>query len=172
MFVMTWQNVSRKLPHSWKIMTLMFRRLPGLLGNNFSFVKPHKKSLWAMLWSIITKTKPKNKIQETKNCIYSIPCEFGKKCIRETGRPFNTRISENKHKKKMWENSRRLIGRGQQNTMNKAEIIHKEENRIIMKLKSQYSSSQQNKPSVNQALTYVTSIWCPLLNNTKLDVLT
>jgi hypothetical protein len=44
-----------------------------------------------ILWGILTQTKPKNKIQESKNCTYSIPCKCGKKeAIQETGRQLNT----------------------------------------------------------------------------------
>jgi hypothetical protein len=47
-----------------------------------------------VLWSIFTKTKSKNEIQETKNCIYSVPYKHRKKSVGETGRPLNTRISK------------------------------------------------------------------------------
>jgi hypothetical protein len=50
----------------------------------------------ATLWSILMKTIPKNEIYKKKNCLYSIPCECGKKYIGETRRPLNTTISKHK----------------------------------------------------------------------------
>jgi hypothetical protein len=56
------------------------------------------------LRSILAKTKPENETQDTKNCVYNIPCECGKKySIGETGRPLNTRITEHKRNTKMGE---------------------------------------------------------------------
>jgi hypothetical protein len=51
-------------------------------------------------YGVLTKTKPKNKIQETKNCIHNIRREYRKK-YRATGRPLNTRIIEHKRSIKL-----------------------------------------------------------------------
>ena len=49
-----------------------------------------------ILWSILTKIRPPNQTQESKNCIYNIPCECGKRYIGETCRPLQTIINEPK----------------------------------------------------------------------------
>jgi hypothetical protein len=100
------------------------------------------------------KTKPKNGIQETKNHIYSIPCECRRKYIGETGRKFNTRIAEHTCNTRMGEipkskTAEHLSDEDHRIQWNKAEITQKEENRIIRKLKR--VSIHQNRPSVNQA---------------------
>jgi hypothetical protein len=59
-----------------------------------------------MLCSIPTETKPKNKIQKTKNCIYNIPHKCKKKYTGETERPLNTRITKHKCNTKMGEISK------------------------------------------------------------------
>jgi hypothetical protein len=35
-------------------------------------------------------------LQLTAHCIYNIPCECGRSCVGETGRPLSVRIGENK----------------------------------------------------------------------------
>jgi hypothetical protein len=86
-----------------------------------------------------SETKSNNEVQETKNCRYSIPCECRKKCVGERGRPFNTRITRHKCNTKMGEISKSKtaehVYEDHRIQWNKAEIIHKEENRIIRKLK-------------------------------------
>ena len=42
---------------------------------------------------------PPNQTQESKNCIYNIPCECGKQYIGETCRPLQTRLNEVEHKR-------------------------------------------------------------------------
>ena len=44
--------------------------------------------------SILTKTKPFNENEHTKNVIYKIPCECNKMYIGETSRPLAKRIKE------------------------------------------------------------------------------
>ena len=44
---------------------------------------------------ILTKTKPPNQLQFTKKCIYTIPCECGRRYIGETGRPLQAELYEN-----------------------------------------------------------------------------
>jgi hypothetical protein len=42
-------------------------------------------------------TRPKIDLQQTAQCIYSIPCECGRSCIGETGRPLAMRLHEHRH---------------------------------------------------------------------------
>jgi predicted GIY-YIG superfamily endonuclease len=43
------------------------------------------------------KTRPKTDPQQTAECVYSIPCEFGRSYIGETGRPLAVRLREHRH---------------------------------------------------------------------------
>ena len=49
------------------------------------------------LRSILTKTKPHNEDQNSKNCVYSISCECGTRYIGETGRPLHVRVREHQN---------------------------------------------------------------------------
>ncbi|KAJ8912099.1 hypothetical protein NQ315_005435 [Exocentrus adspersus] len=65
------------------------------LGNNFNIRTAFKTN--NTLRSILTHTKPINKEQNEKNCIYQIPCQCGKHYIGETSRPLDVRIKEHKN---------------------------------------------------------------------------
>jgi hypothetical protein len=104
--------------------------------------------LQTVLWSILTKTKPKNEIWETENCIYNIPCKCRKKYMGDhlTPESLNTRmgeISKSKVTEHSWDDGNRI-------QWNKAEIIHKEEKRIIRNRKE---SVFNRTGHVNQAYT-------------------
>jgi hypothetical protein len=43
---------------------------------------------------MLTRTRPHREVQDMRKCIYSIPCEFGRCYIGETGRPLGIRILE------------------------------------------------------------------------------
>ena len=79
----------------------------------------------------LSKTKPRNGEQESKNCIYSIPCECKRQYIGETKRPLKIRLNEHKTNinkgdtvnsklaKHAWEKEHRINWEGVQ-------ILHKE----------------------------------------------
>ncbi|KAJ8909715.1 hypothetical protein NQ315_013800 [Exocentrus adspersus] len=71
-----------------------FRKIKKL-GNNFNIRTAFKTN--NTLRSILTHTKPINKEQNEKNCIYQIPCQCGKHYIGETSRPLDVRIKEHKN---------------------------------------------------------------------------
>lgn len=67
------------------VMTLTSRGMPGkvrAIGKIIVIGTPFR--LQKSLRSTVTKSKPKNEILETRNCIHSIPCVCGKKCVRDT----------------------------------------------------------------------------------------
>jgi hypothetical protein len=43
------------------------------------------------------RTRPERDTQQMAQCVYSIPCEFGRSYIGETGRPLAMRIHELRH---------------------------------------------------------------------------
>jgi hypothetical protein len=49
------------------------------------------------LRSSLMKARLERDLQETTQCIYSIPCECGKSCTGETGTPLDMQLCEHKH---------------------------------------------------------------------------
>jgi hypothetical protein len=45
----------------------------------------------------LMKTRPEGDPQQTAQCVCSIPCECGRSCIGETGRPLVVRLREQRH---------------------------------------------------------------------------
>ena len=121
------------------------------------------------LRNILTETRPPNQTQESKNCIYKIPCECGKRYIGETCRPVQTRVNERKRnttnreidKSKIAEHSWEQKHRFQ---WDKASIIStgKEENARIKKLKESafihYTDHVISQPSID-----ISPIWLPII---------
>ena len=119
------------------------------------------------LRSILIKTRSPNRTQESKNCIYNIPCECGKRYIAETGRPLQTReneykrnttngeIDKSKIAERSWEQKHRFHS-------DKASIISKEENSRIRKLKESafihYTDHAISQPSID-----INTIWLPII---------
>jgi hypothetical protein len=108
------------------------------ISENFGMVTAVRSQ--TMLQSIPTKNKPRNQIQETKNCIYNIPCECRKKYTGHTGRPLNARIQNISAIQKMGEMSNskvaeQLWDKDHSIKWNKAKIIHNKENSITRYLK-------------------------------------
>ena len=62
------------------------------IGNTYG-IRTAFRSCTTTLRSILTKTKPPNQTQDSKNCIYNIPCECGKRYIGETCRHLQTRVN-------------------------------------------------------------------------------
>jgi hypothetical protein len=50
-----------------------------------------------ILRSSLMKTRPERDLQQTAQCIYSIPCECGRSYIGETGRPLVVQFHEYRH---------------------------------------------------------------------------
>ena len=111
--------------------------------------------------------RPPNQTQESKNCIYNIPCKCGKLYIGETYRPLQTRINEHKRnttngeidKCKIAEHSWEQKHRFQ---WGKANIISKEDNSRIRKLKEsafiRCTDYVINQPSID-----ISPIWLPII---------
>ena len=101
------------------------------IGNKYGIRTAFRSS--TTLRSILTKTRPPNQTQESKNWIYNIPRECEKRYIGETCRTLQTRVNEYKRnttngeidKSKIAENSWEQKHRFQ---WDKASIISKEEN--------------------------------------------
>ena len=135
------------------------------IGNKYCIRTAFRSS--TTLRSILTKTRPPNQTQESKNCIYNIPCESGKRYIRETCRPLQTRVKEHKQnitngeidKSKIAEHS---WGQKHRFQWDKASIISKEGNSRIRKLKESAfihcTDHVISQPSIDMS-----PIWLPLI---------
>jgi hypothetical protein len=49
------------------------------------------------LQSSLMKTRPETDLQQTTQCVYSSPCECGRRYIGETGRPLAVQLREHRH---------------------------------------------------------------------------
>ncbi|KAJ8917059.1 hypothetical protein NQ315_012978 [Exocentrus adspersus] len=118
--------------------------IPGIseklkkLGNNFNIRTAFKTN--NTLRSILTHTKPINKEQNEKNCIYQIPCQCGKHYIGETSRPLDVRIKEHKNYVRNYQVDRSNLAQHvwdnhHQINWKEASIIQKEQNFGKRKLK-------------------------------------
>ncbi|KAJ8912526.1 hypothetical protein NQ315_014470 [Exocentrus adspersus] len=148
------------------------------LGNEFNIRTIFKTN--NTLRSILTHTKPKNKDQNEKNCIYKIPCQCGKHYIGETSRPLDVRVKEHKNYVRDYQVDRSHLAKhvwdnGHQINWKQASIIQKEPNFGKRKLKE----SACIKLNVNNCFSAETAslnaTWLPLLqkdvNNKKLKIL-
>ena len=105
--------------------------------------------------------------QESKNCMYNIPCECGKGYIGETSRPLHTRVNEHKRNttngeinkskivKLSWEQKHRF-------QWDKTTIISVEENSMIRKLKES-AFIQCRDHVISQPSIDISPIWHPII---------
>ena len=79
---------------------------------------------------MLTKTKPNNILEKTRNCVYSIPCECQEMYIGETGRPLEKRVVEHKaNVRKMNVSSSKMA----EHVYNKDHNIKWEDSKILLK---------------------------------------
>ncbi|KAJ8909610.1 hypothetical protein NQ315_003481, partial [Exocentrus adspersus] len=126
--------------------------IPGIseklkkLGNNFNIRTAFKTN--NTLRSILTHTKPINKEQNEKNCIYQIPCQCGKHYIGETSRPLDVRIKEHKNYVRNYQVDRSNLAQHvwdnhHQINWKEASIIQKEQNFGKRKIKRKWCIPKQ-----------------------------
>ena len=72
------------------------------IGNKYGIRTSYRSC--TTLRRVLTKTRPPNQTQESKNCIYNIPCKCGKRYIGETCRPLQTRVNKHKAEHNKWGN--------------------------------------------------------------------
>ena len=120
------------------------------------------------LRSVLTKTKPEG-LQDTKNCIYSIPCECGKVYIGETKRPLNTRLEEHKKNCRLGETTKSGVANhvwDEQHTIlwNETKIIGKEEH--WQKRKFKEAVAMELKQNIfSQPSVTISQVWKSILRN-------
>ncbi|KAJ8919473.1 hypothetical protein NQ315_016573, partial [Exocentrus adspersus] len=149
------------------------------LGNNFNIRTAFKTN--NTLRSILTHTKPINKEQNEKNCIYQIPCQCGKHYIGETSRPLDVRIKEHKNYVRNYQVDRSNLAQHvwdnhHQINWKEASIIQKEQNFGKRKLKESACIQLNGDNYCSSAETLsLNRTWLPLLkkdvNNKKLKIL-
>jgi hypothetical protein len=67
----------------------------GRIGKRFSLRTNFK--IKNTLRGTLMKTGPVRDARQTKQCVYSIPCDCGRRYISETSRPLEVRIKEHKY---------------------------------------------------------------------------
>jgi len=122
---------------------------------------------------LLTKTKPKNPTNDSRNCVYEIPCECGRKYIGETCRTLQTRVREHKACVKKGETEKSRLADhawSEQHHIqwDKARVIHKEEGFKKRKLKEATFMALTQNP-ISQPSMDMDPIWLPILReNVKL----
>jgi hypothetical protein len=117
---------------------------------------------------LLVKTRPKIDPQKIANCIYSIPCECGRSCIGETGRPLAVRIREHRHNLKLclleksklaqhaYEEDHRVV-------WDKARVLDIENNSRFRKYKeSAHMACSTNL--ISQPSLDISPIWIPFIS--------
>jgi hypothetical protein len=115
----------------------------------------------------LMRTRPMSDPQLTAQCIYNIPCECGRSCVGETGRPLSVRIREHKLNLKngLLEKSK-LAQHGfeedHQVSWNEAKILHIEGNIRYRRYKESAHMACMNNPISQHSLDF-SPIWIPLI---------
>ncbi|KAJ8914806.1 hypothetical protein NQ315_014551 [Exocentrus adspersus] len=150
--------------------------IPGIseklkkLGNNFNIRTAFKTN--NTLRSILTHTKPINKEQNEKNCIYQIPCQCGKHYIGETSRPLDVRIKEHKNYVRNYQVDRSNLAQHvwdnhHQINWKEASIIQKEQNFGKRKLKESACIQLNGDNCFSGETLSLNRTWLPLLKKDK-----
>ena len=117
----------------------------------------------------LSKTKPKNEEQESKNCIYSIPCECKRQYIGESKRPLKVRLNEHKTNiskgdtansklaKHVWENEHRI-------KWDEVQVLHKETHFYKRKFTEAALINISDSP-ISQSSLEVRPMWYPHLKS-------
>lgn len=117
----------------------------------------------------LSKTKPPDSIQASKNVVYSIPCECDRDYIGETKRPLEVRIKEHKNNtqkgetaksklaKHAWENEHRFKWK-------EAKILHTESHYYKRKF-IEAALIKLNKEPISQSSIEIRPLWLPFIKN-------
>lgn len=127
------------------------------------------------LRSLLTRTKPENEIQKTKNCVQKIPCECGKFYIGETGRPLGIRVQEHIKYVKNCENSKSKISEHAWTNHHKiiwenAKIILKEERARKRKIKETAVILLNKENCMSEFSVDISKIWLSVLKQKNLNL--
>jgi hypothetical protein len=119
------------------------------------------------LRSSLMKTRLERDPQQMAQCIYSIPCEFGRRYIGETGRPLAMQLSQHWHKGGLLENSKLAqyaYEEGHRVGCDEARILEIESNSRYRKYKESAHMASLTNPNIEPSLD-ISPIWIPLISN-------
>jgi hypothetical protein len=121
------------------------------------------------LRSSLIKTRPERDLQQMAQCICSTPCECGKSCIGETGRPLAMRLHEHRHnlKEGLLEKSKLpqlAYEEGHRVGWDEARILEIESNSRYRKYKESAHLACLTHP-IRQPSLDISPIWIPLISN-------
>ena len=111
-----------------------------------------------------------NTTQNSKNCIYKIPCECGKFYIGESSRPLDTRINEHQNyiKNKQFEKSqicKHAWDYGHRIQFQNTSILHKEENNSRRKIKESALILLNENDCVANTSVEICRSWLPIIKD-------
>jgi predicted GIY-YIG superfamily endonuclease len=113
------------------------------------------------------KTRPVRDAQQTKQCVYSIPCDCDTCYIGETSRPLDVRIKEHKcnltqgflEKSKL---AQHAYDKGHKICWNKARVLQIEPSTTYRKYKESAHMSLPDHP-ISQPSLGISPIWTPVI---------
>jgi predicted GIY-YIG superfamily endonuclease len=108
-------------------------------------------------------------MQQTTQCVYSIPCECGRRYIGETGRPLSVRLREHRHnlKEGHLETSKlaqHAFEEGHKVDWDEARILEIESNSRYRKYKESAHMACLINP-ISQPSLDISPIWIPVISN-------
>jgi predicted GIY-YIG superfamily endonuclease len=113
------------------------------------------------------KTGPVRDIQQTKQCVYSIPCDCGRCYIGETSRPLEVRIKEHNYNltQGLLEKSKlaqHAYEEGHRICWKEAKVLQIEPNATYRKYKESAHISLAAQP-ISQPSLDISPIWTPII---------
>lgn len=121
---------------------------------------------------LLSKFKPRNQNQETKNVVYKIPCECGLDYFGQTSRPLKVRLKEHKYSiNNQLENYSKLtehiLSNGHKIQWSEASIVFKEENWKVRIIKEAACMSVKN--CISQPSATLSPIYIPIVKSEVLS---
>jgi hypothetical protein len=112
-------------------------------------------------------TGPGRDAQQTKQCVYSIPCDCGRCYIRETSRPLEVRIKEHKNNRTQGlheksKSAQHTYEEGHEICWNEFRILQIEPNTTYRKYKESAQMSLLDHP-ISQRSLHISPIWTPVI---------
>ena len=115
----------------------------------------------------LTKVKPANEEQDSRNCVYSVKCECSRQYIGETGRPLQTRIKEHMRNTKIGDTVNSKLAKHVHENNHKVSwketaILHKEPHYYKRKF-IEASLIKLDSSTISQSSIEVRPVWVPML---------
>jgi predicted GIY-YIG superfamily endonuclease len=157
-----------KVPHS----TVVIPYIRGIseklrrIGNRYNIRTIFKTK--HIPWGTLMTIRPDRGLEQTMQCVCSIPCECGRCYIGETSRPLQVRIKEHKHNLRQGLLEKPRLAKlayeeGHKICWNEARVLQTEPNIIYRKYKESAHMSLLVNP-ISQPSLDISPIWIPVIS--------